>query len=862
LNNEINIDELIKRIQEEEEYVRTQTLNYQEYLPEFLSKAQEDLEIIENNAIELEKNPGDYGAINSMFRSFHNIKGSSGFVGQAVIQKIAHQTETLLDSCRKGTLPVTKKIIDLILKSVDYVKSLCENNELNEDSKFIEQIDNHVSEVEQEENSVEKEEVAPENIEIKTEDELKTECFQDFIKDVQQYVENIEKSIYSISEDEDDGQEILISLFKDFHTIKGFAGFSGQLIIQKIVSETETFLSQCIKSKLQLNADRSWLISEVVSILKVIFSDYSSIGDAQFINSVCAHLDRLKVELAVVEDESQIKHDIDAEFMEDFILEAKEHIENIEMNILSLEKEPENEEIIHSLFRSFHTIKGLAGFVEQSLIEKVAHKTETLLDGCRKKNIQINKNVIDSVLTSSDYIKKICENPQVVKDRALLNEVNTHLNGLENVNCKCTELKIGEILVQEKKLQTKDVDEIIEKQKSDYPELKFGQIAIKEKKVEAKDVISAVRSQQPKQPVAEEYMRISTGKVDNLVDMVGELVITQSLVEQNAAPLSRLTRITKDLQNLAMYLRLIPLKSTFQKISRIARDTINELGKDVDFSTIGDEIEIDRIVTEKLLDPLVHLVKNAIWHGIDQKGTVTINAYNKRGSIYIEITDNGQGINTEKVYKKALEKGLIEANKEYSEREMQEFILLPGFSTVDVANNIAGRGVGLDVVRTEIQKIGGKIEITSEKGKGSTFTLKIPVNHAIMNGTIVDIGGSNYIVPTVNVKQILQPTEDQWVYIKGQKSQIKVRNDIIPLVSIKKLFGFEETESNLVIVIELDQKYRALPLRNVIDRREIVVKPAGVEFAHLKFIAGMSILGDGKVSLILDIESMFKMEGE
>jgi len=613
---------------------------------------------------------------------------------------------------------------------------------------------------------------------------------------------------------------------------------------------------------------------------------------------------------------NQSKEDLDNEFLEDFIVEASEHIDNIEMNIFTFEKEPENEEVINSMFRSFHTIKGLAGFVEQELIENLAHKTETLLDACRKKTIKADKTIAQIILTSSDYIRKICEDISFIKNTDFITEINNHIEKVIEIEQSYTEKaesksaetpsdsdneentenfsefvykneaqKLGEILVHGKKLEAKDVEYLIKKQKTDYPELKFGEVAIQEEKVKPKDVLDAVRAQKSKSSSKEEYMRISTDKVDNLVDMVGELVITQSLVEQLVISklgtdlsftndFGRMSRITKDLQNLAMYLRMVSLKSTFQKITRIARDTINEVDKDIDFSTFGEDTEIDRIVTERLLDPLVHLVKNAVSHGIEpaeerekagksRQGSIQLTAYNKRGNIYIEITDDGGGINTEKVYQKAIDKGLIDAKKEYSEKEIQEFIMLPGFSTMEVANNIAGRGVGMDVVKTQISKIGGKIEINSEKGKGSTFILKIPVNHAIMNGTVINIEGSNYIVPTLNVKQIIQPKPEDWVYVKNIRSRIKVRGEIIPILPISKLFGIntKDEEPKLILIVEFEQQYKALPVRNVIGRQEIVVKPVGEEFAHLGYISGMSILGDGKVSLILDVENIFKTEG-
>jgi len=878
LSESVDIDDLLKRIIEEEEFVRSQSANYEEYLPEFIVKAQEDIENIEDCAIKLEKNIEDNDIINKMFRSFHNIKGSAGFVGQDTIQKVAHQSETVLDGCRKGTNKVTKHIIDLFLKSSDYISKICQNSDLNNDEAFLDEIFQHLKELEEEDNN---------NLDAIIDGTLKpTECnvvdefFNEFAAETNEHLDEIENNILTLEKDLSN-EELVHVIFRYLHTIKGLAGFAGQTLIQRLSHETETILDLCRKENCPVTKDILNITLGTVDIIRKICTDCTLLSNAEFIEIVYGQLKNIENEVLVAENQNIQETEVDDEFLQDFITEAKDHLEAIEMNILNLEKEPENEEIIHSLFRSFHTIKGLAGFVEQVLIGKIAHQTESLLDKCRKKTTKVSTKVVDIILNSTDFIKKICENNAISKDRDFLVEVNTHMQGIQDAEVAPQEAsdviplqipKIGEILVEENKLKPEEVKVIIEKQKTEYPDLKFGQIAVKEKKVETKDILNAVRVQQNKVLSSEEYMRIATSKVDNLVDMVGELVITQSLVEQQAISsfgtdnifytnFNRMARITKDLQNLAMYLRLIPLKSTFQKISRIARDTINELNKEIEFSTSGDDTEIDRIVTEKLLDPLVHLVKNAIWHGIETKGVVKVSAYNKRGNIFIEVSDDGNGINTERVYQKALEKGLIDPNTEYADKEIQEFIMLPGFSTVEVANNIAGRGVGMDVVRTEIQKIGGKIDIISEKGKGSTFVLKIPVNHAIMNGTIVDINGSNYIIPTINVKQILQPKEEQWIYIHSRKAGIKVRDDIIPLISIDSLFGVPEKSSNLVIILEQEQKYRALPVINVLDRREIVVKPLGKEFSGLNFLSGMSILGDGKVSLILDVDSMFIKEG-
>ena len=887
-NNEINVDELLKRIIEEEEYVKSQSLSYDEFLPEFFARAEEDLAIIESCAIEIENDSSNMDAINSMFRSFHNIKGSSGFVAQENIQNIAHQTETLLDSCRKSLLKADKNIVDLILKSADMIKQVCENVEINIDEEFLEQVYLHVQKLEEANTpNTQLDKEAQDNLspEIKClqEDEECTEAMDSLKKEIVGYFEKAEKNL-NILKNSPERKDILAGLFRVFHSIRGLSGFTGHKVPNRIAYEVEKLLNKKI-----INKESIETLSNSVNIIKDYCSNNSLTKDEAFLEKINENIQQINYQIKL--EEMKISEEVQKNvFFDDFVVETSEHLQKIEINVLELEKDESNPDIINSILRSFHAIKGLSGFAEQQLVENISHQTESLLQSCREKVIQADETTVNSVLSSVDYIKQICNDVKLLKQEEFLGQISTHLQKMDNlVNHGNTKLikdlqetdtkKIGEILVEQNVMTSQEVEEVIQKQKTEHPDMKFGQIAVKENKVQASEVVNALKTQQQKTAI-ESYMRIATGKVDSLVDMVGELVINQSLIEQYIATemnsdsnfsknFNRMMRITKDLQNLAMFLRLVPLKSNFQKITRIARDTINELDKPIDFSVSGEDTEIDRVVTEKLLDPLVHLVKNAISHGIesiderlkankDPKGSIKVHAYNKRGSIYIEVTDDGGGINTDKVYKKALEKGLIDSNKDYNEKEIQEFIMLPGFSTVEIANNISGRGVGMDVVKTEIQNIGGKVEIESVVGKGTKFTLKIPLNHAIMNGLIVDIEGSKYILPTVNVKQIVQPKEEQWIYTQGIRTQIRVREDIIPLINMKKFFGEQSKEEPiLIVIIEMDQKYIALPVRNVLNRQEVVIKPVSEEFSHLDFVSGMSILGDGKVSLILDIESMF-----
>ena len=684
-----------------------------------------------------------------------------------------------------------------------------------------------------------------------------------------------------------------------------------------------------------------------------------------------------------MEDLRNIEITIEQDFWEDFIQEAFEHIEAIESNAIDLEDNPDNMEIIHTMFRAFHTIKGLSGFVEHTIIQEVAHATETLMDLCRKEVLRVNKDIVDAILKTADYIKNMCNDVDCYKNSDFIEGIIAHIAQLqelsnveintetpsestfiqqeesemeqpetqsqeenfdfqvnneapddiqkgepfiqpeESVNIENTEyqeaqnedicdivtcseanleelakLDLNDIIKPEEEEEEEEenievaenieqtpVETQVENKPEELTEATYVAPVIQEVKKEQPQVKPAVQNLPQTKSANDEYMKVANSRIDFLVDMIGELIINQSLLEQyietNYAQDSKLlsnissfASITRELQYSSMSLRMVSLRSTFSKIARIARDTIKDLGKDVEFITSGESTEIDRIVADKLLDPLVHLIKNAISHGVEEKpqdrvdagktrkAKVELNAYNKRGKIYIEIKDDGRGINTQAVYDKALEKGLISPNVTYSAADINEFIFLPGFSTAKVVDNISGRGVGMDVVKTQIQKIGGKVEIASEPNVGSTFTLEVPVNHAIMNGTVIDINSNQFIIPTINVKEIIQVHEDQWITTHGKLTMVKVREDVIQVVPPSTILSDvkDEDNKNLVVLLALDQELRALPITNVVNRQEIVVKPAGLEFSNLKYIAGMSILGNGQVSLILDTDYLFKKE--
>lgn len=576
------------------------------------------------------------------------------------------------------------------------------------------------------------------------------------------------------------------------------------------------------------------------------------------------------IENTIEENEEDTQSD---EFLEDFFEEAKEHIENIEVGILNLERDMTSKKILNSIFRSFHTIKGLSGFVSQENIEKIAHSTENILVKIRKSKLNVNKIIVDRFLDSIDFIKRICFCPNLNNDKEFLIEINNHLNFLdeeENLN-----KKLGEILKESRIIDEKGLEDLLVKQKENNG-IKLGELAVKENLISAKDAIKALREQDISNQ-SSSYIKIPVSKIDDIINLSGELMILHSQVganesENNDAKYVRMEKLIKDIQKSSMSLRMISLKSTFQKLIRIERDTSRSLNKIINLYTLGEDTEIDRNIAENILEPLSHLLKNAIYHGIEEEnervekgktcdGKIEINAYSKRGIVFIDVKDDGKGLDIEKIYRKAIEKELINSGKNYTDKEIAEFIFLPGFSTVENTDTIAGRGVGLDVVRESLGSFGGKVEIDFEKEKGTTFRIKIPINLASINGTIVKISDEKYIIPTVFIKEIEQWNEEKAISIAGNKKMIKIRNKIINIIENKFFFEkeFSREEKSLVIILEQEDEQRAILVDEIIDRREIVVKPLGEEFGNIKYVSGASILGDGKIALILDVENMFKM---
>jgi len=375
-------------------------------------------------------------------------------------------------------------------------------------------------------------------------------------------------------------------------------------------------------------------------------------------------------------------------------------------------------------------------------------------------------------------------------------------------------------------------------------------------------------------------IRVSIEKIDELLNSVGELVITQSVLTQLAAPiegreagelrsaLAQLERHMRALQESVMRVRMLPISFVFNRFPRLVRDLGQRLGKKIELKVTGDTTELDKTVLEKIGDPLVHLVRNSIDHGIEmpdvraaagksEHGTISLHAYHKGGNVIVEVSDDGGGLRKDKILAKALERGLVTSDTELSEERILNLIFAPGFSTADVVSDVSGRGVGMDVVRRNINELGGHIQISSTQGQGSTIRIRLPLTLAILDGQLARVGKEVYVVPIVSIVETIQVTRERVNSVGSGGEVFRLRDDYLPIVRLHRLFDIEPDHTDLLagllMIVEADGKRVGLFVDELMSQQQVVIKSLETNFKQITGLAGATMLGDGRVALILDI---------
>jgi len=587
--------------------------------------------------------------------------------------------------------------------------------------------------------------------------------------------------------------------------------------------------------------------------------------------------------------------DMDAGLVSEFVMESREMLEAAESALLVLETDPNDIENVNTVFRAFHTIKGTAAYLGLKRLTELAHHAESLLSRIRDREINCTGGYANLALRSLDVLKEMLDAVEASKPEMMMHLPECYGDLVEVLKDPEASGVNGDTDFQ---LNAADAVETLESDETETAETAEEnaaedrtEVSESNKIVEFKKEITAIREEVVENIVTQDKtakkvtvagtdssVRVRTDRLDRLIDIVGELVIAQSMLAQDATvvqgihhelsrKISHAGKIVRELQDLSMGMRMIPLKNTFQKMARLVRDVAKKCGKQVEFVTEGEDTEIDRNMVDFIADPLVHMVRNAVDHGIEKPdvrqgkgkspmGTVRLAAYHAGGDVVVELTDDGAGLDAEKLVAKAISKNLIESDKGMSESEIFKLIFAPGFSTAETLTDVSGRGVGMDVVRRNIEAMRGRIEINSEKGRGSVFTIRLPLTLAITDGMLIRVGLEKYIVPTVNIQMSFQPNQKMLSSVTGRGELVSLRGELMPVFRVHELFdvqnAIEDPTKGLLMIVADGRRRCALLVDELLGQQQVVTKTLGQGIGKINGVSGGAILGDGCVGLILD----------
>lgn len=605
------------------------------------------------------------------------------------------------------------------------------------------------------------------------------------------------------------------------------------------------------------------------------------------------------------------------EILNDFLTETTEMIDGLDQKFVELETQPENKDLLNEIFRAMHSMKGSAGFLGFTHLVDITHRAESILNKLRQGEMAVAPEIITVILETVDTVKVIMteirssgtdtkipvEAMSLKLDDILAGKLgqpaaapsapaaSTVANAPEPAKAAAPPPpQLGEILVNEG-LATKEqvFDALTAQSKQPEPKQALGELLVAAKAISEKALDQALQKQE-KTPKAEEdaTIRVETRRLDSVMNLVGELVLGRNrlikiggVLEQThesdpqvralGETLTQLNLVTTDLQLAVMKTRMLPIKKVMAKLPRMVRDLSSKLGKQVRLETHGEETELDKSVADEIGDPLVHLVRNAIDHGIEMpterhaarkpsEGVLRIAASQEGNSIVIRIQDDGKGIALSKIKAKALSKGLIsEAELATMEpREVVNLVFLPGFSTAEKVTDVSGRGVGMDVVRTNIRKMNGTVEIESEEGKGSLITIKLPLTIAIIQALMVEVERATFAIPLSSVIEAVRISKDEIKTINGREV-LHLRDRVLPLLRLAKEFEIptdRERDRFYVVVAALGDRRIGVVVDELRSQEEVVIKSIWEYLDSIKGISGATITGEGKVVLILDISEL------
>jgi two-component system chemotaxis sensor kinase CheA len=737
---------------------------------------------------------GDNQKINAIFRLFHSMKGSAGFLELEHIAKVAHSSENLLDLIRSGSIRLHPQHITILCESCDFTKEALDYLEEN----------------------------------------FKDDGMADKAKDV-------------------------------------------NLKLLQVIKDTEK-LMDTYRKEAGVRAVKKAPEKKAASAKKASYNEE--------------------------EDDDLITE----EMLERFVQEADELLQEFEQGLLKWADSIEDIEIATELFRNIHSFKGDCGFFGYADLERLSHQMETVLDAVRAK-ANMDKSKTAKVLLELIDVLKFALASISQGERGDISNVDIYIELLESLLPKgwktASKAKkeagpaLGDVLIEQGIISTKDVDRALKEQRR-----QFGEILVEKGVVTAEQIEDALKTQKEKKPkpklkagvkeplqvvIKRQDIRVGLDKLDSLINIIGELVIAENVVINNPdldglelenfhKAAQQMNKLVRELQEMAMTIRMLPVAGLFRRMIRLVHDLSIKSGKKVVLKLFGEDTELDKTLIETITDPLVHLIRNSMDHGLElpeervkagksKTGTINLKAAHEEGEVWIYIEDDGRGLDREKILERAKAKGLIEdVDSELSDKQVSSLIFQPGFSTADKVTDISGRGVGLDVVLQNLRKINGNVEIKTKKGHGTKTVLRIPLTLAIIEGMLVRVDNAKFILPILDIKENFRADPDLITVTPDGQEIVRVREKFFPILRLHKVLNkkpdYQEICDGILIVIEAHEKSICLFVDEILGQQQTVIKGLSKYIGNIKGVSGCTILGNGEISLILDAVGLIEVAGE
>jgi len=759
-------------------------------------------------------------------------------------------------------------------------------------------------------------------------DDGQLEIIMEFITEVRDLIDEVEPDILTLEDkiSDDPDQELsretvddLNAIFRLFHSMKGGAGFLGFNNVVESTHTAENLLDKLRTGAIQLTTNHVDLLCKSCDFTKETLDYIEEHHDDEGVAEASQELIRVFNEDASTGGDSstapepadkkadsspEINLDIDLadlvtpETRKKFLEEADDLLQEVENGLLKLADKPQDTKPIERLFRNVHSFKGNCGFLGFTNLEKLSHGSETLLDtiktGANKEVVKIADLLLELIDVFKESLEDIGKgnNGNIAGLDLYLEIINNNLPKDIQIETEGGATRLGDILVEQGEVKEEDVAEALEAQQKPIGEILVDRGKVSpdklDKALKVQDKLREMtqKSQVERRAVKRQDIRVDIDKLDNLINLIGEMVIAENMVIHNPdlqdlelegfhKAGQHMSKIVRELQEMAMNIRMVPISGLFRRMIRLVHDLSRKSGKKVEFKLAGESTEVDKTVIEKITDPLVHLIRNSMDHGLepnsDRKdlgkeeiGTINLTASHEGGDVLITIVDDGRGLNREKLIAKGIEKGIVQGNGSgLSDKEAMQLIFHPGFSTAEKITDVSGRGVGMDVVRQNLESIKGRIDIDSEQGKGTTITLRIPLTLAIIDGMLIRTGTAHYILPILSIMESLQPAMDAVTVTPDGQEMVKVRDNLLPVIRLHQMHNVtpdhEELDKGILIVLEGRSGEMCLLVDELMGQQQTVIKGLSEYINHRGDVGGVSgctILGNGEVCLILDVRSI------